>query len=178
MEARAFETSHCLELLKLCKESKPKRTRRSMLQDATEDELATSFGVYRRGGFVGVSNSTKQHPRFVTYLNCFLRHHCEKGGFTEPTWNAVQVRESRAELRKDNSNMKGTRNFTMSLGGYSKGGHLWVENPQGDTVIDVCGKLVPGTLHSTRAKVPRFDPKRLHMVERYGGQRYRKLDSP
>ena len=29
MEARAFETGHCLELLKLCKESKLKRSRRS-----------------------------------------------------------------------------------------------------------------------------------------------------
>ena len=80
LEAQAFETSHCLELLKLCKQSKLKRTRRSMFQDATEEELATSFGVYRHGGFVGISNSTKQYPRFVTYLNRFLRHHCEREG--------------------------------------------------------------------------------------------------
>ena len=56
--------------------------------------------------------------------------------------------------------MKGMPNFTTSLGGYSKGGHVWVENPQGDAVIDVCvASLFP-------------EPKKLHMVERYEGQRF------
>ncbi|CAE7255946.1 RE2 [Symbiodinium natans] len=172
LEAMAFETSHCLELLRLCKEHKPKRTKRAMFQDATDDELAASFGVYRHGGFVGISNPTKQRPCFVTYLNRFLRHHCEKAGYTEFTWNGIQVSESRASLHKDNSNLKGSLNFTMSLGNYSKGGHLWIENPEGNTVIDVCGNLVPGTLHTTRGKVLRFDPKKLHMVEPHEGQRF------
>ncbi|CAE7249187.1 RE2 [Symbiodinium natans] len=172
LEAMAFETSHCLELLRLCKEHKPKRTKRAMFQDATDDELAASFGVYRHGGFVGISNPTKQRPCFVTYLNRFLRHHCEKAGYTEFTWNGIQVRESRASLHKDNSTLTGSLNFTMSLGNYSKGGHLWIENPEGNTVIDVCGNLVPGTLHTTRGKVLRFDPKKLHRVEPHEGQRF------
>ncbi|CAE7246083.1 RE2 [Symbiodinium natans] len=172
LEATAFGTSHCLELLRLCKEHKPKRTKRAMFQDATDDELAASFGVYRHGGFVGISNPTKQRPCFVTYLNRFLRHHCEKAGYAEFTWNGIQVSESRASLHKDNSNLKGSLNFTMSLGNYSKGGHLWIENPEGNTVIDVCGNLVPGTLHTTRGKVLRFDPKKLHMVEPHEGQRF------
>ncbi|CAE7256176.1 AGM1 [Symbiodinium natans] len=102
----------------------------------------------------------------------FETHHCEKAGYTEFTWNGIQVSESRASLHKDNSNLKGSLNFTMSLGNYSKGGHLWIENPEGNTVIDVCGNLVPGTLHTTRGKVLRFDPKKLHMVEPHEGQRF------
>ncbi|CAE6964969.1 unnamed protein product [Symbiodinium sp. CCMP2456] len=136
-----------------------------------------TLGLYSHGGTFGVTTGTKQNGSMVRYLNEFARRRLGK----DATWTSVTLgRNASTQVHHDFHNLRGSRNYTMSLGQQS-GGELWLEDrsvQEKEIGSDVkwrragTGHWLPGRLHDTNGKFYDFDPFLKHATEPWVGDRW------
>ena len=72
-----------------------------------------TYGLFSHGGVVGLTNKTREHDNVVRYLNGFARHQLGR----EATWSSVSLSYNvRTEVHHDYHNLRGTNNYTISIG--------------------------------------------------------------
>ena len=126
------------------------------------------FGLYNRGGVVGITNDTKRRPWLSRLVTAMIR--AERPGFEFSAFSINQNLE--IGMRRDTTNLKGSLNAVIGLNKFS-GGQLWIEDPKGsvEKAIPV-GKLtkdgptkVLGRLVATSEKAATFDVRKWRCVE-------------
>ncbi|CAE7368225.1 RE1 [Symbiodinium sp. CCMP2456] len=150
--------------LKLLRETKwPRQRLRRRSMNGSENYQV--LGQYSYGKFAGLTLATYRLPNTLRYLNHFLTRHGALG-----TRSSIVVsRNAQVEPHRDMNNIG--QNHSIALGQF-KGGELWQEHPQGQVYKEVNGVKVPGVLRKHRGRVISFDPRQLHSVEPWEGERW------
>ncbi|CAE7780747.1 RE1 [Symbiodinium sp. CCMP2592] len=154
-----------------------KATRDGVFGGKTGDKVNYfTYGMFTHGGVVGTTTKTREHDNVARYLNGFARHHLGD----KATWSSVSLsRNTGTEVHHDFNNLKGTANFTVSLG-QTKGGGLWIEDrsvTENDTYgvkwrRTGTGQWLPGRIYDTKNKFVEFDPFLKHGTEAWSGNRW------
>ena len=136
-----------------------------------------TLGLYSHGGTFGITTATKERSSMVRYLNEFARRRLAK----DATWTSVTLaRNAGTQVHHDFHNLKGSRNYTISLG-QRAGGQLWLEDrtvSEGNIGSDIkwrragTGHWLPGRLHDTKGRFYEFDPFLKHATEPWTGNRW------
>ena len=84
------------------------------------------FGLYNRGGVVGITNDTKRRPWLSRLVTAMIR--AERPGFEFSAFSVNQNLE--IGMHRGTTNLKGSLNAVIGLNKFS-GGQLWVEDPKG-----------------------------------------------
>ena len=126
------------------------------------------FGLYNRGGVVGITNDTKRRPWLSRLVTAMIR--AERPGFEFSAFSINQNLE--IGMHRDTTNLKGSMNAVIGLNKFS-GGQLWVEDPKGSIEkaipVDKLTKDGPtkvlGRLIVTSEKAVTFDGRKWHCAE-------------
>eukprot|EP00439_Symbiodinium_sp_Y106_P021298 s4955_g2.t1 len=170
-----YEQGTLLKLLETLDYDPVKATRDGVFGGKTGDKVhCFTYGMFTHGGVVGTTTKTREHDNVVRYLNGFARHHLGP----KATWTSVSLsRNTSTEVHHDYHNLRGTANYTLSVG-QSKGGGLWVEDKdisEGDIDNDVkwrrtgTGQWLPGRVQDTGGCFLEFDPFLKHATEPWEG---------
>ena len=136
-----------------------------------------TYGLFSHGGVVGLTNKTREQDQVTRYLNGYAKHHLG----TEATWTSISIScDVGTEIHHDYHNLRGSLNYTTSLG-QAAGGGLWIEdkNLTEDEVKEgvrwkrtATGQWFPGKVHETCGQFVRFDPFLKHSTEPWTGRRW------
>ena len=126
------------------------------------------FGLYNRGGVVGITNDTKRRPWLSRLVTAMIR--AERPGFEFSAFSINQNLE--IGMHRDTANLKGSMNAVIGLNKFS-GGQLWVEDPKGSVEkaipVDKLTKDGPtkvlGRLIATSEKAVTFDGRKWRCAE-------------
>ena len=100
---------------------KEPRKGRGMMGGTTVRPPYYQFGAYVHGPFSGLSRRTQDHPQLCKYINQFLRKHSPANS----TWTSFVISyDNHMPWHRDNHNLKGSYNYTCSMGQKSGGGLL------------------------------------------------------
>ena len=129
----------------------------------------TTLGAFQRGPWSGVTAATTRQEELTTYLTAFLRHHCGD----EMMFSSMTVaKDLCTDAHKDRFNLKGSRNYVLTLGNFSGGG-IWQEGVQegADTVLVEAGPdgQRSGYVLPVSNQVVQVDPKKLHLTMPWSG---------
>ena len=109
------------------------------------------FGAYVHGPFTGLSRRTQEHTQLCRYVNQFLRKHAPADG----TWTSFVISYNNAmPWHRDHHNLKGSYNYTCSMG-QTSGGGMKVSGPgeaNHEQEVDTYHKVVsfsPDAWHAT-----------------------------
>ena len=136
-----------------------------------------TYGLYTHGGVLGVTNKTRENSGMVRYLNEFARRRLGE----HAKWSSITVaRDAKTEVHHDYNNLRGSKNYTFSIG-QEAGGEVWVEDrgvSEDNIDADVkwrrigSGQWVPGKNHNTNGRFYEFDPFLKHGTEPWRGSRW------
>ncbi|OLP82117.1 Copia protein [Symbiodinium microadriaticum] len=136
-----------------------------------------TYGLYTHGGVLGVTNKTRENSGMVRYLNEFARRRLGEHAI----WSSITVaRDAKTEVHHDYNNLRGSKNYTFSIG-QEAGGEVWVEDrgvSEDNIDADVkwrrigSGQWVPGKNHNTNGRFYEFDPFLKHGTEPWRGSRW------
>ena len=120
------------------------------------------FGLYNRGGVVGITNDMKRRPWLSRLNTAMIR--AERPGFEFSAFSVNQNLE--IGMHRD------TTNAVVGLNKFS-GGQLWIEDPKGKVEKDIPPDKrtkdgptkVLGRLVTTSEKAVTFDGRKWHCVE-------------
>ena len=139
------------------------------------------FGMYTRGPFSGVSNTAKDMPNVIRYLNAVLKNAAEQVGSDAQTWTSISIGlNAGSTLHRDCHNCPDTRNLIVGLGEY-QGGELWracqpheedLKGPHARWKVQKNGSRIRGVQIPTLNQVVTFDPSLPHATCKWTGRRY------
>ena len=86
------------------------------------------FGLFRHGGVMGITAESKSCPGFLSLLHSLVREAAPSFQYTSLTL----LSQVRSLPHKDLGNVPGTCSLLLPLSMPSSGGHLWVEDPDGN----------------------------------------------
>ncbi|CAE7631963.1 RE1 [Symbiodinium sp. CCMP2592] len=172
IESRDFSYNALEMLANLLPEVKMKK-QRAINQAGESRAQGLVAGVWAHGGFSGITRATRDLPWTIKYINQFLRQQVKM------EWSSfVLMKNIKTNLHRDKNNAKQALSATVTFGNF-QGGELWMregsaENQPGASVDrrDREGKLVKGTVVSTREKPLVFDPRVSHGTQRWKGTRW------
>ena len=89
------------------------------------------FGAYNHGPFSGLSQRTAQNPELCKYVNKFLRTYAP----AKSTWTSFVISyNNKVPWHRDNHNLKGSLNYTCSMGKFTGGAlQFWKGPGEGET---------------------------------------------
>ena len=135
---------------------------------------AGAFGLYAHGSMLGLTSLTYRHPQVCKFLNRYLRALAP-----DDTWTSFFVNKNgQVAVHQDNHNRQLSLNLTISLGSFT-GGELWLELEPNQAVPPAQavrrrmpnGQFRLGQLLSTHQQLIRFNPKLMHAVQPWTGER-------
>ena len=168
----SFKT--CLSLLKLLP-FETGATRRQSVASHPGESSCQVLGLYKYGGFKGVTSLSHRIPNFCIYLNGFAKHHRASG-----CWTSISInRNAQLEPHWDYGNLVGTVNQLIGLGSY-KGGELWLQLLDHEVdahrnvqwMVSNRSEAMPGTLLSCKHRMVQFEPQRYHGTMPWEGERH------
>ncbi|CAE7206837.1 unnamed protein product [Symbiodinium sp. CCMP2592] len=134
------------------------------------DRKSFVLGAYSHGNFGGITMKTQQLAEVTKFVNAVLRRQLPQG-----TWSSIMISfNCPAMPHRDFHNLKGTTNYLLGLGTYSRGG-LWIEGrhpvlpAQRRKTPD--GRLREGYVLPTYHRLVAFDPDGWHASEGWQGFR-------
>ncbi|CAE7223309.1 unnamed protein product [Symbiodinium sp. KB8] len=161
MEESDYSPASCLRLLRETKWPRQRIKRASM----KGSEAYQVLGQYSYGKFAGITLATYRLPHTLRYLNHFMTMR----GALGPRSSLVVSRNASVNPHKDSNNIG--QNYSIALGPF-KGGELWEEDPGGQVMKEIKGAKVPGRLRKHHGKLNVFNPRKLHSVEPWTGERW------
>ena len=136
-----------------------------------------TYGMFTHGGVVGITTKTREADHVTRYLNAFGRHHLG----SKANWTSISVSHNTAtEMHHDFHNLRGSTNYSISLG-QSSGGGLWLEDRELEEDAPKAGvkwrktgngQWLPGRVHNTKSEFLAFDPFLKHATEPWKGTRW------
>ena len=121
--AQALEDFVCQ--LRLRDQTRPQRMRTAV--DAIPAAVHT-FGLFRHGGVLGLTNSLKNRPKVALFINKVLRQLLPK----EATYTSVSVNfNTPLVTHSDSTNDLTSQSYVVGVGDYA-GGELWTALNRGD----------------------------------------------
>ena len=137
----------------------------------------STYGMFTHGGIVGVTTKTREADHVTRYLNAFGKYHLGP----KASWTSISVSHNTAtEMHHDFHNLRGSTNYSISLG-QTSGGGLWLEDRELEEDAPKVGvkwrktgngQWLPGRVHNTKNEFLAFDPFLKHATEPWKGTRW------
>ncbi|CAE7314814.1 GIP, partial [Symbiodinium sp. CCMP2592] len=164
-----FSMSDCLAVLESERFRKTKKQRTAAWQANDPPSVHTTLGAYQRGPWTGVTTATARHGGLASYLAAMLKHH---GGDNMEFSSLTVAKDLNTDAHKDRFNMRGSRNYVLTLGNFKEGG-IWQEGTsEGYPTVHMelgSGEHRAGYVEPVRNKVVQVDPKKLHKTMPWSG---------
>ena len=132
-----------------------------------------TFGLFRHGGVLGLTNSLKTRPRVALFVNKVLRQVLPQ----EATYTSVSVNfNTPLATHSDTTNDLTSQSYVVGVGDYV-GGELWTALNPGETTSDptawrqIAGKWTLGRIRPTYHKAVPFSPRQPHGPATWDGYR-------
>ena len=169
LREKRFSMEDCLKVLEGEHFRKTRKQRATAWQDNQPPPIHTTLGAYQRGPWTGVTTATARHEALTKYLTAVLRHLCGD----DMCFSSITVaKDLCTDTHKDRFNLKGSRNYVLTLGEFSGGG-LWQEGScEGMPTVTMqatSGEEKIGFVSSVRNQVVQVDPKKLHKTMPWSG---------
>ena len=169
LRERRFSVEDCLKVLERERFRRTKKQRAAVWQSNEPPSVHTTLGAYQRGPWTGVTTATTRHEDLTAYLTAVMKYHSgENMVFSSMTI----AKDLCADAHKDRFNMRGSRNYVLTLGAIAGGG-IWQEGSRDDAPVVMVevgsGEQRAGYVLPVLNQVVEVDPKRLHMTMAWSG---------
>ncbi|CAE7413089.1 GIP [Symbiodinium sp. CCMP2592] len=164
-----FSMSDCLAVLESERFRKTKKQRAAAWQANDPPSIHTTLGAYQRGPWTGVTTATTRHEALAAYLTAMLKHHEGK----DVVFSSFTIaKDLNTDAHKDRFNMRGSRNYVLTLGNFKNGG-IWQEGVNdGYPAVSMelgSGEHRMGYVEPVHNKIVQVDPKKLHKTMPWSG---------